>query len=81
MPIYEYGCLACGAQFEKFMQTPTAVRCPTCESDRVSRPAVGGGREGGRADERRPVGADGRRRRLLRRGLRLPLTRPSPRAM
>ena len=36
MPIYEYGCLACGAQFEKFMQTPTAVMCPTCESDRVS---------------------------------------------
>jgi putative FmdB family regulatory protein len=37
MPIYEYGCLACGAQFEKFMQVATAVACPSCESDRVSR--------------------------------------------
>jgi len=37
MPIYEYGCLACGAQFEKFMQVATAVACPSCASDRVSR--------------------------------------------
>lgn len=37
MPIYEYGCLACGAEFEKFVQTPTAVACPSCQSDRVSR--------------------------------------------
>ena len=37
MPIYEYGCLACGAEFEKFVQAPTAVACPSCQSDRVSR--------------------------------------------
>ncbi|HET9925059.1 MAG TPA: zinc ribbon domain-containing protein [Methylomirabilota bacterium] len=37
MPIYEYGCLACGAEFEKFVQVPSAVVCPTCESSRVSR--------------------------------------------
>src|SRR5260370_331135 len=47
MPIYEYGCLACGAHFEKFMQVATAVACPTCESDRVSRRlSVVGGRVG-----------------------------------
>ena len=52
MPIYEYGCLACGAQFEKFMQTPTAVRCPTCESDRVSgRLSVVGVKVGGRMSD------------------------------
>ena len=37
MPIYEYGCLACGAEFEKFVQVPTAVACPSCQSERVSR--------------------------------------------
>lgn len=37
MPIYEYGCLACGAEFEKFVQTPRAVTCPSCQSERVSR--------------------------------------------
>ncbi|MGH7395961.1 MAG: FmdB family zinc ribbon protein [Candidatus Rokuibacteriota bacterium] len=37
MPIYEYACLACGAEFEKFLQTPSAVFCVACESDRVSR--------------------------------------------
>jgi len=37
MPIYEYGCLACGAEFEKFVQTPSAVTCPSCQSERVSR--------------------------------------------
>jgi putative FmdB family regulatory protein len=37
MPIYEYGCLACGAEFEKFIQVPRAVTCPSCQSERVSR--------------------------------------------
>ena len=37
MPIYEYGCLACGAEFEKLVQAPSAVACPACQSDRVSR--------------------------------------------
>ena len=37
MPIYEYACLACGAEFEKFMQRPSAVVCVSCESERVSR--------------------------------------------
>ncbi|HEY7041613.1 MAG TPA: zinc ribbon domain-containing protein [Methylomirabilota bacterium] len=37
MPIYEYGCLACGAEFEKLVQAPTKVACPSCQSERVSR--------------------------------------------
>jgi putative FmdB family regulatory protein len=37
MPIYEYACLACGVEFEKFVQRPSAVACPSCESERVSR--------------------------------------------
>jgi putative FmdB family regulatory protein len=51
MPIYEYACLACGAEFEKFVQTPAAVACPSCESARVSRRlSLVGVRTGGRAD-------------------------------
>jgi putative FmdB family regulatory protein len=37
MPIYEYACLACGAEFEKLVQRPSAVVCVSCESERVSR--------------------------------------------
>ena len=38
MPIYEYGCRACGGDFEKYVPTTsTAVACPSCESDRVMR--------------------------------------------
>jgi putative FmdB family regulatory protein len=37
MPIYEYSCLGCGAQFEKLVQGQAQVACPTCASARVSR--------------------------------------------
>ncbi|HUP37853.1 MAG TPA: zinc ribbon domain-containing protein [Candidatus Limnocylindria bacterium] len=37
MPIYEYACLACGAEFEKLVQRPGPVACVSCESERVSR--------------------------------------------
>lgn len=33
MPIYEYACQDCGAQFEKFVRSMTAqneIRCPDC---------------------------------------------------
>ena len=52
MPIYEYQCLACGAEFEKFLQTPSAVFCASCESDRVSRRlSVVGVKTGGRRED------------------------------
>jgi putative FmdB family regulatory protein len=52
MPIYEYACLACGAEFEKFLQTPSAVVCLSCQSDRVSRRlSVVGVKVGGRVSE------------------------------
>ncbi len=37
MPIYEYACLQCGAEFEKLVQASAAVACPSCQSPRVSR--------------------------------------------
>lgn len=39
MPLYEYGCLECGAQFEKLVRKDNLdnVLCPTCESSQVER--------------------------------------------
>ena len=38
MPIYEYRCRECGGDFEKYVPTTaTAVACPSCQSDRVTR--------------------------------------------
>lgn len=62
MPIYEYACLACGAEFEKFLQTPSAVFCVSCESERVSRRlSVVGVRTGGRGGDApaAPMGGGG----------------------
>jgi putative FmdB family regulatory protein len=63
MPIYEYGCLACGAEFEKFLQVPAAVACPSCASDRVSRRlsvvGVKVGARGGSAPSAAPMGGGG----------------------
>jgi putative FmdB family regulatory protein len=62
MPIYEYACLACGAEFEKLVQRPTAVVCVSCESERVSRRlSVVGVKTGGRMSDTSstPVGGGG----------------------
>ena len=38
MPIYEFGCNACGEQYEKLVFSTTATApCPKCESDDVRR--------------------------------------------
>jgi putative FmdB family regulatory protein len=37
MPIYEYSCLECGAQFERLVRPGEPVVCAACESRRVSR--------------------------------------------
>ena len=41
MPIYEYRCTACGAQFDKFFRSmnkiPAEINCPSCESVEVQR--------------------------------------------
>jgi putative FmdB family regulatory protein len=56
MPIYEYACLACGAEFEKLVQRPSAVVCVSCQSDRVSRRlSLVGVKVGGRASESAPA--------------------------
>lgn len=40
MPIYEYQCKSCGANFEKLVRTMTSsdkVRCPKCDSTQTAR--------------------------------------------
>jgi putative FmdB family regulatory protein len=37
MPIYEYICRECAAEFEKLVGPHVAVACPSCESERVTR--------------------------------------------
>ncbi|MBI4609780.1 MAG: zinc ribbon domain-containing protein [Candidatus Rokubacteria bacterium] len=37
MPIYEYHCPRCGADFEKLVSAQTSVACPTCASPEVTR--------------------------------------------
>jgi putative FmdB family regulatory protein len=37
MPIYEYSCRECGAEFEKLIAGPATVACPSCQSERVMR--------------------------------------------
>ncbi len=37
MPIYEYHCPTCGADFERLVNGQTVVACPTCQSRDVRR--------------------------------------------
>jgi len=56
MPIYEYACLACGAEFEKLVQRPGPVVCASCESERVSRRlSIVGVKTGGRMSDASPA--------------------------
>jgi putative FmdB family regulatory protein len=37
MPIYDYGCLDCGATFDELVRSDTTVRCPSCDGAAVER--------------------------------------------
>jgi putative FmdB family regulatory protein len=37
MPIYEYRCSECGAEFEKLVDARTTVACPACAGSTVMR--------------------------------------------
>jgi putative FmdB family regulatory protein len=37
MPIYNYRCAGCGAEFEQLVRTDTRVACPDCQSRKLER--------------------------------------------
>jgi putative FmdB family regulatory protein len=37
MPLYEYGCSACGHQFELLVRSGDVPACPVCKSDQLQR--------------------------------------------
>ncbi|NOX21354.1 MAG: zinc ribbon domain-containing protein [Nitrospirae bacterium] len=37
MPIYEYKCNSCGAEFEKLVFGATEVHCPECDSTELTK--------------------------------------------
>ena len=47
MPIYEYHCLGCGAEFELLVRSDTEILCPSCESAKVTRQLSAPARAGG----------------------------------
>jgi putative FmdB family regulatory protein len=50
MPIYEYSCEACDAQFEVLVRGGEQPRCPKCDATRLARlPSVPAAPAGGRA--------------------------------
>ncbi len=52
MPIYEYSCAECGESFEKLVRTSSGsseIRCPRCNTDKVSRKVSVFGFSGGSA--------------------------------
>ena len=37
MPIYNYRCTACGAEFEQLVRSDTRVTCPDCKGRKLDR--------------------------------------------
>ncbi len=37
MPIFEYGCGDCGAEFELLVRSDTKISCPGCHSEKVKK--------------------------------------------
>jgi putative FmdB family regulatory protein len=37
MPIYDYRCSACGAEFERLVRADTQVACPECQGRKLER--------------------------------------------
>ena len=35
MPIYEYRCASCGAEFEKLVRAIDALKCPSCQGQEL----------------------------------------------
>ncbi len=56
MPIFEYACKECGAEFDALVQGAATVACPSCESAELEKKLSSFAVAGRVASEREPMG-------------------------
>ena len=59
MPIFEYACKECGAEFDALIQGAATVACPSCESAELEKKLSSFAVAGRAASEREPMGPCG----------------------
>ena len=59
MPIFEYACRECGAEFDALIQGSATVACPSCESAELEKKLSSFAVAGRAASEREPIGPCG----------------------
>ena len=59
MPIFEYACKQCGAEFDALIQGSAIATCPSCESAELEKKLSSFAVAGRAASEREPIGPCG----------------------
>ena len=59
MPIFEYACKECGAEFDALIQGAATVACPSCESEELAKKLSSFAVAGRAVSEREPIGPCG----------------------
>ena len=59
MPIFEYACKECGAEFDALIQGETTVACPSCECVELEKKLSSFAVAGRAASGREPIGPCG----------------------
>ena len=59
MPIFEYACKQCGAEFDALIQGAATVACPSCEGVELEKKLSSFAVAGRAASEREPIGPCG----------------------
>ena len=59
MPIFEYACKECGAEFDALIQGTATAACPSCESVELEKKLSSFAVAGRAAGEREPIGPCG----------------------
>ena len=59
MPIFEYACKECGAEFDALIQGAATAACPSCDSGELKKKLSSFAVAGRAASEREPMGPCG----------------------
>ena len=59
MPIFEYACKECGAEFDALIQGTATAACPSCESAELAKKLSSFAVAGRTASEHEPIGPCG----------------------